>query len=116
MIKNLIYLLLCFPRTSEKNGPNLILSLSLLHVFLRRRASKLFKQPGESDVVRKVLHLDSLLDVPAPVQKNGYLITWESKDLTCVSEDMIVNAVIIPIEYKINYVITNGKNNPNGCK
>ena len=97
--------------TITKEGYNTLI-LSATMVITREEHTVTFKQPGESDVVRKVLHLDSLLDVPAPVQKNGYLITWESKDLTCVSEDMIVNAVIIPIEYKINYVITNGKNNP----
>ena len=57
-----------------------------------------FKQNGYEDVVKWVesgLALDEK-DIPEPKQKSGYIVTWEEVDLSCITENIVVNAVETP--------------------
>lgn len=57
-----------------------------------------FKQDGFEDVVKWVesgLALDEK-DIPEPKQKAGYIVTWEEVDLSCITENIVVNAVETP--------------------
>lgn len=71
-----------------------------------------FKQEGYSDIVKWVEDLAGLEDdeVPEPVKIKGYDIVWEEKDLSCITEDITVNAVKTPITYTITYHLNGGKN------
>ncbi len=51
---------------------------------------------------------------PEVVAVAGYDIVWETKNLTCVTHDIIVNAVITPTVYGITYVLDGGTN-PDGA-
>ena len=76
-----------------------------------------FKQEGQTDIVKEVLDLAALAqsDIPTPVQQNGYTIVWEDIDLSCITEDITVNAVKSLITYTITYELyggTNAEGNP----
>lgn len=64
-----------------------------------------FRQEGQPDIVKEVLDLAGVVesDRPSPVQKVGYTAVWEEKNLFRVTEDIFVNAVYIPNQYKITY-------------
>ena len=42
-------------------------------------------------------------DIPAPQAKEGYTVTWEDKDLTNITDNIVVNAVVTPNTYTITY-------------
>ncbi len=64
-----------------------------------------FRQNGQPDKVYNVLDLADFAEAfPDVVAVPGYDVAWEEKRLTRVTEDVIVNAVITPTEYKITYI------------
>ena len=74
-----------------------------------------FRQSGFADVVREVLDLADLTDIPTPQNENGYIVTWNRTEFKTVTQDILVEAVKTPIEYDIQYVLNGGvnsKNNP----
>ena len=74
-----------------------------------------FRQSGFADVVREVLDLADLTDIPTPQNENGYTVTWNRTEFKTVTQDILVEAVKTPIEYDIQYVLNGGvnsKNNP----
>lgn len=62
-----------------------------------------FRQKGKEDVVRSVEHGATLANIPKPIQRPGYTITWEEKDLTNITQSIIVNAVEIANRYTVTY-------------
>lgn len=77
-----------------------------------------FKQEGQPDIVRTVLDLAGLTEneIPEPAPINGYNVSWEQKNLSCVTQNITVNAIKTPIEYKITYVLNGGKNHTDNPK
>ncbi len=70
-----------------------------------------FRQSGQPDKVYDVLDLDDFTEpIPQVVSVAGYMVVWEEKDLTRVTEDIVVNAIITPVEYSITYVLDGGTN------
>ncbi len=64
-----------------------------------------FKQAGQEDVkiqVEKGKGLN-LSEIDPPVQKDGYVITWEDVDLSVVTSDIVINAVEKELGYKISF-------------
>ena len=71
-----------------------------------------FRQDGQKDIIRQVKYKGAVSeeDIPTPVQENGYTIEWEENDLSCITEDIIVNAVKTAIAYRIIYHLDDGTN------
>lgn len=62
-----------------------------------------FKQDGMFDVVREIEKGDSLLFPPSPKSEDGYDIVWDRTEFIAVQEDITVNAIKTPKQYKITY-------------
>lgn len=70
-----------------------------------------FRQNGQPDKVYDVLDLADFAEtIPDVVPVENYDVAWEEKQLTRVTEDVIVNAVITPTVYKITYILDGGTN------
>ena len=68
-----------------------------------------FRQNGQPDKVYNVLDLADFAEaIPDVVPVEHYDVAWEEKQLTRVTEDVIVNAVITPTVYKITYILDGG--------
>ena len=68
-----------------------------------------FRQSGQPDKVYNVLDLADFAEAfPDVVPVENYDVSWEEKQLTRVTEDVIVNAVITPTVYKITYILDGG--------
>ena len=68
-----------------------------------------FRQNGQPDKVYNVLDLADFAEAfPDVVPVENYDVSWEEKQLTRVTEDVIVNAVITPTVYKITYILDGG--------
>ncbi len=68
-----------------------------------------FRQSGQPDKVYNVLDLADFAEAfPDVVPVEHYDVAWEEKQLTRVTEDVIVNAVITPTVYKITYILDGG--------
>ena len=68
-----------------------------------------FRQNGQPDKVYNVLDLADFAEtIPDVVAVTGYDVAWEEKQLTRVTEDVIVNAVITPTVYEITYILDGG--------
>ena len=55
-----------------------------------------------------MLDLADFAETPDVVAVAGYDIAWEEKQLTRITEDVIVNAIITPTVYKITYILDGG--------
>lgn len=66
----------------------------------------IFRQVGEEDVSIQVESGAGLTEgqIPVPKQKEGYAIGWESVDLSCITSNIIVNAVEVQSGVKITLV------------
>lgn len=62
-----------------------------------------FRQSGEEDVVMSVEHGATLANIPQPIQRPGYTVTWEEKDLTNITQFLIVNAIESANSYTVTY-------------
>ena len=68
-----------------------------------------FRQNGQPDKVYNVLDLADFAEAfPDVVPVEHYDVAWEEKQLTRVTEDVIVNAVITPTVYEITYILDGG--------
>ncbi len=78
----------------------------------REKHTVTFKQKNQPDKQFEVLDLAAFdtRQTPVPVEVKGYKVAWEEKDLSCVTQDITVNAVETPISYQIRYYLDNGKN------
>ncbi len=47
-------------------------------------------------------------DIPTPAEKTGYIVTWEEKDLSNITENITVNAVETPKSYTVTLEIGEG--------
>lgn len=47
-------------------------------------------------------------EIPAPAEKTGYIVTWEEKDLSNITENITVNAVETPKTYNVTLEIGEG--------
>jgi len=62
-----------------------------------------FSQEGQADIVISVNKGEGITDIPDPVQKEGYTVTWEGKNLSKVTTNVLVRAVEIPNVYKLTF-------------
>lgn len=62
-----------------------------------------FKQNGQADVTRKVRVGDALGNIPTPVEKTGYTLSWDRNDFSSITEDFIVYAVEQANEYTVTF-------------
>ena len=68
-----------------------------------------FRQNGQPDKVYNVLDLADFAEAfPDVVPVENYDVAWEEKQLTRVTEDVIVNAIITPTVYEITYILDGG--------
>ena len=68
-----------------------------------------FRQNGQPDKVYNVLDLADFAEAfPDVVPVENYDVSWEEKQLTRITEDVIVNAVITPTVYEITYILDGG--------
>ena len=68
-----------------------------------------FRQNGQPDKVYNVLDLADFAEtIPDVVPVENYDVAWEEKQLTRVTEDVIVNAIITPTVYEITYILDGG--------
>ena len=70
-----------------------------------------FRQSGQPDKVYDVLDLADFAEVfPDVVPVANYDVVWEQCNLTRITQDVVVNAVITPTVYSIIYVLEGGTN------
>lgn len=70
-----------------------------------------FRQSGQPDKVYDVLDLADFAEVfPEVVPVADYDVVWEQCNLTRITQDVVVNAVITPTVYSITYVLDGGTN------
>ena len=62
-----------------------------------------FVQSGQDDVVRTVEAGGTLTDVPEPVAKTGYTVTWDRSDFTNITQNLTVHAVETADKYTLTY-------------
>ena len=62
-----------------------------------------FRQNGQEDIIREVAFGETLTDLPLPIEKTGYTISWDRDDFSSVVENIIVTAVETPNEYEITF-------------
>ena len=62
-----------------------------------------FEQTGYETIVKYVNDGEDLTDIPDPVQKPGYMVTWSIQNFEDITEDLTVTAVEKANEYKIFY-------------
>ena len=62
-----------------------------------------FEQAGYDAVVKYVEDGEDLTDIPDPVQKPGYTVTWSIQNFENITEDLTVTAIEKANEYKIFY-------------
>ena len=70
-----------------------------------------FRQSGQPDKVYDVLDLADFAEAfPDVVPVANYDVVWEQCNLTRITQDVVVNAVIMPTVYRITYVLDGGTN------
>lgn len=62
-----------------------------------------FEQDGFESITKSVQEGRALIDIPAPKEVAGYTITWEETDLSNVTQDITVQAVVTANTYTITY-------------
>lgn len=67
-----------------------------------------FVQTGQTDVVKTVEKGATLTDIPAPKDKTGYTVTWNTTEFSNVSQNITVTAIETANEYTITYQPGNG--------
>lgn len=67
-----------------------------------------FEQAGCETIVKYVEDGGDLTDIPDPVQKPGYTVTWSIQNFEDITEDITVTAVEKANEYKIFYAAGEG--------
>ena len=98
--------------TIEENDKYVLTKSNTCEVTITRAVHTVtFRQEGQADKTITVPDLAGVKeeDIPQPVGAVGYTVTWERKNLTSVTEDIIVNAVKSAILYQIHY-------HPNGTQ
>ncbi|MBQ9114253.1 MAG: InlB B-repeat-containing protein [Clostridia bacterium] len=68
-----------------------------------------FVQAGKEKKTFTVKQGESFTNIPDPVAKTGYTVTWEEKDLTNVQGNIEVKAIEIPDTYMITLKLYDGK-------
>ena len=71
-----------------------------------------FVQDGCDDVVKSVLDGEALTDIPAPQDKVGYTVVWDTTDFSCITGNVTVNAVATANTYKITFDMNGGEGAP----
>jgi hypothetical protein len=72
-----------------------------------------FVQEGQETVVKTLTKGETLNDIPAPKQAEGYTVTWDREDFSALTQSVTVTAVVTPNTYVINYEIEEAAN---GCE
>lgn len=105
-----------YPVTATVSAPDFdTITLSATLTITRATHKVTFRQSGQPDKAYDVLDLADFVEAfPEVVAVAGYDIVWETKNLTCVTHNIIVNAVITPTVYGITYVLDGGTN-PDGA-
>lgn len=62
-----------------------------------------FKQEGQADIIKILTKGTALTDIPAPVSKTGYTVSWDVTDFASVTEDMVVNAIETGKTYTVTF-------------
>lgn len=75
-----------------------------------------FVQSGQDDVVRTVEAGGTLTDVPEPVAKTGYTVTWDRSDFTNITQNLTVHAVETANKYTLTYDADGGTVTPSGIE
>ena len=88
---------------TEESNPNYALSETSRYttVTITRETHRVrFLQEGQDPREFAVKDLAAFTEIPEVIAVEGYRISWEDFDLSCVTEDVTVNAII----YKLYYV------------
>ncbi len=83
----------------------LTLSMACLFTSCSNKIKVSFVQDGQTTIVKTIDKGQTLTDIPAPVQKTGYTVSWEVADFSNLQKDLTVNAVETPNVYTITYEI-----------
>lgn len=62
-----------------------------------------FKQKGQADVTREITVGNALVNIPTPVEKTGYTLSWDRNDFSSITEDIIVYAIEQANEYTVTF-------------
>ncbi len=62
-----------------------------------------FVQEGEEDILFTVKVGEAFTQIPTPIEKAGYDVTWSVTDFSSITGNMTVRAVATPKTYKIFY-------------
>lgn len=62
-----------------------------------------FVQDGQEDIIKQVESGATLSDIPVPVSKTGYTISWDRTIFENVTGDIIVNAVETAKSYTVHF-------------
>ena len=67
-----------------------------------------FQQSNQTDIEIKVEEGETLTMLPAPAERTGYTVRWETVDLTNIMKNITVKAEEIPNNYTITYDANGG--------
>ena len=73
-----------------------------------KKVSITFKQDGQQDIAKTIEVGESIYDIPSPMDKTGYTVTWDTDEFTHIYEDMTVYAVETANTYTITYNANGG--------
>lgn len=62
-----------------------------------------FRQEGCADIVKELNIGETLSDIPAPVEQDGYEIVWSITNFADLSKDTVITAIYTPREYRIYF-------------
>ena len=62
-----------------------------------------FRQDGQADICVEVEKDQALTDIPTPVEKTGYTLSWDRTDFSAITGDCIVYAVETANKYTITF-------------
>ncbi len=68
----------------------------------------IFQQEGYDDIKKEVIIGNELKDIPAPAEKEGYTIVWDTTDFSKIEGNMTVKAVATANKYTVKYDANGG--------
>lgn len=67
-----------------------------------------FVQEGFSDVVRNIPYGQAVTGIPTPQSVKGHTVVWENVDLSMMTTDTVIHAIVTPNNYTVTFDANGG--------
>lgn len=67
-----------------------------------------FVQDGCPDVARNIPYGQAATGVPTPQSVKGHTVVWENVDLSCMTTDTVIHAIVTPNNYTVTFDANGG--------